>query len=194
MSGRSRHVAPDWIKCLPRLPILHQLPIRGHYPGHVITRDHSEARMLHQSVTRAWHLRVTKHSLGHHPCLDFRTLGEHRDWLGHYYCLDTRRRDRGCVVQLCACHWPCETYSTLYAGLRWKRDKLCHKSRDQSLLRQRWIPGTQLFKEEKKYHNILHHCDNIWIFKVWFKFIFMSGLAISPFVLQFIKLFSLNNV
>ena len=32
------------------------------------------------------------------------------------------------------------------------------------------------------------------IFKVWFKFIFMSGLAISPFVLQFIKLFSLNNV
>lgn len=43
----------------------------------------------------------------------------------------------------------------LHAGLRWKRDKPCHKSRDRSSLQLRWISGTQLVR------GIEHGCDKL---------------------------------
>ena len=61
-------------------------------------------------------------------------------------------------MRVLLCH--CESCSVtqlfgLHAGLRWKRDKPCHKSRDRSSLQLRWISGTQLVR------GIWHGCDKL---------------------------------
>ena len=123
VSGCSRSVAPDWIKCLP--PILHLMSVT---PGPDICRY--SPSMDHFGVTNTQKTYASSRYLG-----------------------------------LILVTWECDSVTValllnslmfgLHAGLRWKRDKPCHKSRDRSSLQLRWISGTQLVR------GIWHGCDKL---------------------------------